>query len=83
MFHYPPERRIFPVILGAALLLVLLVAAFAPNAGAISAQTNCPYGVCPAPSMMNSNLGWEVLLGLLVLIAIILAVLILRNRGRR
>lgn len=75
------QRSLVPLVLGIGMLIVLVAAALTPNTGALPAQTNCPYGVCPPSS--NNNLLWEgVLGGLIVVAGALLAILLLRRRRR-
>jgi hypothetical protein len=65
------RRRIVPVSLGAAMLAVVIAAALVPNAGAVPASSNCPYGNCsssPAtiPVWELASIGAIIVLGLLI-----------------
>lgn len=62
------------------MLAVVILSAVAPGTGAVPADTNCPYGVCPPPE--QNLLPWEIALVILVVVAVLLAVLILMRRRR-
>ena len=79
-FEKTRHRSVVPVALGLAMLGVLLAGAVAPNTGAVPVDTQCPYGVCPAPT--NNLLPWEIAFAVLVLVAIALALLIILRRRR-
>lgn len=73
-------KSVIPAALGMGMLGVVVAAALAPDTGAVPAGTACPYGVCPTTTM--DLLPWEVTLGVLVAVAVVLAILILRRRRR-
>src|SRR5579862_3171907 len=79
-------RRIVPLGLATALLLITLAAASSAGAG-VSAQTvssACTYSLCPNPSNSSPFTAFTVgaVLGLLLLVAVILGILIFRDRRR-
>jgi hypothetical protein len=75
-----PARRIVPLALGAAMLAVVVAAAFAPNAGVAAAASNCTYGQCPSSS--NSVPIWELATigAVVVLVALVGLFLLMRRR---
>jgi hypothetical protein len=76
------RSTLVPAGLGFGMLAVVVAAALTPATGAVPADTSCPYGVCPAPS--NMLLPWEIALGvLLVVAAVLVALILMRRRGRR
>jgi len=77
----PSSRRIVPLALGAAMLAVVVAAAFAPNTGVASAASNCSYGQCPSSS--NSVPIWELAtIGAVVVLAALVGLFLLMRRRR-
>jgi hypothetical protein len=71
---------VVPLTLALAMLAVVVVAGLLPDAGVVSAASNCTYGNCPAASPFPL---WAVSTAVVVvLLALVLALLLLR-RGRR
>ena len=79
--HSP--SRIVPVLLGAGMILVTLLAALLPGTGAAPASgaTSCEYGVCPSNNGVSPST-LELILGLLAVVALVLGLLIYRDRRR-
>ncbi|MCI4330537.1 MAG: hypothetical protein L3K19_01655 [Thermoplasmata archaeon] len=80
MVSEPAPPRFAPLAVGVALLVLIVGLAVLPNTGAVTAQSNCQYGVCTNSSPSSSS--WLIVLGVLVLIAVALLVLILRGRSK-
>ncbi|HTW56294.1 MAG TPA: hypothetical protein VMG36_07660 [Thermoplasmata archaeon] len=77
----PSARRIVPVALGAAMLAVVVAAAFAPNTGVASAASNCTYGQCPSSS--SSVPIWELAtIGAVIVLAALVGLFLLMRRRR-
>lgn len=73
--------RMVPPIVGFALLLVMVLAGLLPNAGVVSASSNCTYGQCPAVSPFPV---WEVSVAAIASALILIAALLwMRQRRRR
>ncbi|HYK93178.1 MAG TPA: hypothetical protein VEY07_03945 [Thermoplasmata archaeon] len=81
LWNRVPARSVVPIALAIAMLGVVTLSVLAPITGAVPADTNCPYGVCP--SVQNNLLPWEIALGILILVAVLLALLIALRRRRR
>jgi hypothetical protein len=76
------RRRIVPVSLGIAMLAVVVVAALVPNAGAVPAASNCPYGNCP-PST-TSFPAWEIAsIGAIIVLGLLVGLFVLMRRRRQ
>jgi len=75
------RRRIVPVSLGAAMLAVVVAAALLPNAGAVPAASNCPYGNCQTPS--TGIPAWELAsIGAIVVLGLLVGLFVLMRRRR-
>jgi LPXTG-motif cell wall-anchored protein len=72
--------RIAPLVVGVALLAAVMALSVLPNTGAVSAASNCQYGVCTNSGPSTST--WLIVLGVLLLIALALFVLIMRGRQK-
>jgi hypothetical protein len=78
MARNPASSRIAPVALGLALVALIVAAGLAPQTGAVPAQSNCQYGVCPAAT----GLPWWVyaVIALLIVAALATALVLMRRR---
>ena len=73
-------RRIVPAALGTAMLAILVAAALSPNTGAVSAQSNCQYGSCPASS---PAFPWWIVAVVVAVVVVALLALLFVMRARR
>jgi len=85
MAAHSRETRLIPAALVAAVLVTALAAAVLAGPGVApeaSAASNCPYGVCPQNNGGLSLTTIEAIIGLLAVVAVVLGVLIWRDRRR-
>ncbi|MCI4366927.1 MAG: hypothetical protein L3K08_04165 [Thermoplasmata archaeon] len=84
--RFPPVSRIVPGALGLAMAFVAIAAALGSGTGATAsagvASSACVYGVCPASSGI-SPMTLDLLLAGLLVVAIVLGLLIYRDRRNR
>ncbi len=63
------------------MLAVVIAAALVPNAGAVPAASNCPYGQCTTPS---STPTWELAsIGAIVVLGLLVGLFVVMRRRRR
>lgn len=63
------------------MLAVVVVAALVPNAGTVSAASNCPYGNCPPTS--SSFPAWEIAsIGAIIVLGLLVGLFVLMRRRR-
>lgn len=64
------------------MLAVVVLAALSPNLGAVPAQTNCPYGICPSSSPGVPIWVWGVI-GAIIIAALLGLIFVFTRRRRR
>jgi len=84
IMRFPPASRIVPGALGLALAVVAIAASLGSGSGAAAGAANaaCSYGVCPSGSGISPTT-LDLLLAGLVVVALVLGLLIYRDRRSR
>jgi hypothetical protein len=80
--HFRLKRRLIPASLGVAMLVVVILAALAPNTGTVRADTTCQYGNC-ATTTPTPIWAYIAVVAIILVAAILAALLILRQRRKR
>lgn len=81
MSSSPQSRRIVPLILGAAMLVVVILSVTLPNPGKAFAQTNC--GNPPCASSIPAWVYGLLIAGVLIDVVLVLALVLQRRRHRQ